>query len=390
MNKKETFKNEINTSDNVCSFSLLETGRNAFPEIINQIRLATKEIMIHMFIWREDWIGLEIAKELLEAADRGILITIEKDRYGLILEYAEESQRSFCHRPALPDRVQINILRLIYNRDLYGKRLQTGRSTLYRKLKEHPNVIMRDSIRTIDHSKFYIFDRRTMILGGINIEDKEYFRDSRGRVYYDYMVKISDPEIISQFLHKREFPQMKDNMFLINTNEPVRCFELKKSFLELIDAAESELTILMAYFAPEKEIISAIYRALERGVHVKILIPRNANFNNDTNRLTVSKLFRSRHTQGIGKLSVYMTNYMLHAKLLMNEKRIITGSCNINQKSFTRLGELCVAVNNDDSPFAHQVRTSIEYLFRNSSCINDRDDIRFNHFMAVLETTVMR
>ena len=84
------------SSKNKNIITLLETGRRAFPEIIDQIRNAKKEIIVHMFIWREDEIGLKIAEELLKAADRGVSITIEKDRYGLLLEYAEESQRSFC------------------------------------------------------------------------------------------------------------------------------------------------------------------------------------------------------------------------------------------------------------------------------------------------------
>ena len=373
--------------DNTYAISLLETGRNAFPEIIYQIHLARQEIILHMFIWREDRIGLQIAEELLKAADRGVSVVIEKDRYGLLLEYAEESQRSFCHSPDLLERIQIQALCLSDNRELFGKRLHTDRSELYQKLKEHPNVIMQDNRKTKDHSKYYIFDRQIMILGGINIEDKEYYSDSRGRIYFDYMVRISDEKIVSRFLDKRENPEKQDDLFRINTKEPVRCFELKESFLELINEAERELTILMAYFAPEKEILAAIYRALERGVNVRILISRSSNYMDDTNKLTVSKLLGSKHASG--KLSVFMTDYMLHVKLVMNEKRIITGSCNINKKAFNTLGELCVAVNNDDSPVACRVRESVEALFKSSVYIHGAD-IRFNRFMAAAEIVIMR
>ena len=377
-----------------CAFRLLETGRDAFPEIIDQIRSAGQEIILHMFIWREDRIGLEIAGELLKAADRGVSIVIEKDRYGLLLEYAEESQRSFCHSPDLWERLQIRALCLACNPDLFGKRLQVNRSDLYRKLKEHPNVMMQDSRKTKDHSKYFIFDRRIMILGGINIEDKEYFSDARGRVYFDYMVRISDPEIVSQFLEKREFPQKKSDLFRTNMKEPVRCFELKESFLKLIDDTERELVIVMAYFAPEKDILAAICRALERGASVRILISRSANYNNDTNRRTVSKLLGWKQAGSDGKadrkLSVFLTDYMLHAKLIMNEKSILTGSCNINRKSFSRLGELCIVTDNDNSPFAGQIRASVEELFRNAVQIGDRDEIRYDPFMAAAETIIMR
>ena len=374
--------------DNTYAISLLETGRDAFPEIIRQIRSARQEIMVHMFIWREDRIGLRIAEELLKAADRGVSIVIEKDRYGLLLEYAEESQRSFCHTPDHLERIQIKALCLSDNRELFGKHLHTERSELYKKLKEHPNVLMQDNRKTKDHSKYYIFDRQIMILGGINIEDKEYYSDSRDRIYFDYMVKISDAKIVSRFLEKRENPEKKDDLFRLNTKEPVRCFELKESFLELINEAERELTIMMAYFAPEKEIISAIYRYLERGVNVRVLISKSSNYMDNTNKYTVTKLLSRKHNSG--KLSVFMTDYMLHAKLVMNEKRIITGSCNINKKAFITLGELCVAVNNDDSTFASQVRESTEALFRSSAQINDSNDISFNRFMAAVEILIMR
>ena len=397
MNLEKKYENGTRQEPaNDCAISLLETGRDAFPEIIRQIRSAGQEIILHMFIWREDRIGVEIAGELLKAADRGVSIVIEKDRYGLLLEYAEESQRSFCHSPDLLERIEIKALCLACNRDLYRKRLQVSRSDLYRKLKEHPNVVMKDDRKTKDHAKYYIFDRRIMILGGINIEDKEYFSDSKGRVYFDYMVRISDAEIVSQFLDKREFPQKKNDLFRANMKEPNRCFELKESFLDLIDEAERELIIVMAYFAPVKEILSAIYRALCRGVSVRILISSSANYMNDMNRRTVSKLlsskqvFCNRDRNTGGKLSVFMTDYMLHAKLMMNEKHIITGSCNINQKSFSKLGELCVAVNNDNSPFACQVRESVEEIFRNSARIYACDDIRFDHIMAAVEMAIMR
>ena len=382
------------TPENVCSIVLLETGSNAFPEIISHIRSARKEIMVHMFIWREDRIGVMIAEELLQAADRGVSIVIEKDRYGLLFEYSEESQLSFCHSPDLLERIQIKAMCLAGNQGLFSKPLQTKRSELYTKLKEHPNVMMKDDRKTKDHSKYYIFDRRVMILGGINIEDKEYFSDLKGRTYFDYMIRIDDEKIVSQFLDKREYPQKKYDLFRLNTKEPVRHFELKVSFLELIDDTKCELTVMMAYFAPEKEIISAIYRALERGASVRILISGDSNFMNDTNRFTAAKLLRSQYGchngKSSGKLSVFMTEYMLHAKLIMNEKRIITGSCNITQKSFSRLGELCIAADNDDSPFACQVRESVEEVFRNSVLIENSSDIKFDHFMAIIETVIMR
>ncbi|MBE6027987.1 MAG: phosphatidylserine/phosphatidylglycerophosphate/cardiolipin synthase family protein [Clostridiales bacterium] len=374
------------------TFELLEGGRNAFPEIIRQIRAADHEITVHMFIWREDRIGTEIAREIIASADRGVKVTIEKDMYAVILEYAEESQRSLCHRPDLRDRFQISMLELLYNRELAAKRLRTSRSSLYTQLKEHPNIVLKDDVRTCDHSKYYIFDRKVMILGGINIEDKEYYSDSKGRVYHDYMIKISDADIVVQFLEKRADPQKESDLFMVNMKEPVSCFELKSNYMELIDGAERELCIMMAYFAPEKDIMSAIKRALHRGVHVRILIPRSANYMDDMNRSAVSKLHKySKAHSGdySGRLGTFMTDRMLHAKLLMSERRVIIGSCNINRKAFTKLDELAVSVDNDDSPFAAEIRSSVEEAFQNAECVSTRGKIKYNPVLAAIETAVM-
>ena len=373
-------------------FELLEGGGNAFPEIIRQIRAADHEITVHMFIWREDRIGTEIARELIAAADRGVKVTIEKDKYAVTLEYAEESQRSLCHRPDLKDRFRILMLELIYNKELAAKRLKTSRSSLYMQLKEHPNVAMTDDIRTCDHSKYYIFDRKVMILGGINIEDKEYYSDSKRRIYHDYMVKVSDPDTVTEFLEKRKDPKKKSDLFRVNMKEPFSCFELKSSYLEIIDGAERELCILMAYFAPDKEILSAIKRALHRGVHVRIMIPQSANYMDDMNKLSVSKLLgysKARGGECSGMLEVCMTERMLHSKLLMNEQRIIIGSCNINSKAFTKLDELAVVVDNDGSPFAEEIRSSLTEIFKNAEYISAGSRISYDPVLAVIETAVM-
>ena len=371
---------------------LLEGGRNAFPEIIRQIRAAEHEITVHMFIWREDRIGTEIAREIISAADRGVKVTIEKDMYAVTLEYAEESQRSLCHRPDLRDRFNISVLELFYNRELMGKRLRTSRSSLYTRLKEHPGIVLLDGVRTYDHSKYYIFDRRVMILGGINIEDKEYYSDLKGRLYHDYMIKISDPDKVAEFLEKRKDPRKKSGLFRANMKKPVSCFELKSSYMEMIDSAERELFIMMAYFAPDKDILPAIERALHRAVRVRILIPKNANFMDDMNKLAVSKLlgYSRAHRGGYsGELEVFMTERMLHSKLLMNERRIMIGSCNINRKSFTKLDELAVAADNDDSPFASEIRSSVREAFQNAEPVSARGRIRYDPVLAAIETSVM-
>jgi phosphatidylserine/phosphatidylglycerophosphate/cardiolipin synthase-like enzyme len=112
----------------------------------------------------------------------------------------------------------------------------------------------------------------------------------------------------------------------------------------------------------------------------------------DMNRSAVSKLHKySKAHSGdySGRLGIFMTDRMLHAKLLMSERRVIIGSCNINRKSFTKLDELAITVDNDDSPFAEEIRSSVGKSFQNAECVSTRDRISYHPVLAALETAVM-
>ena len=78
---------------------------------------------------------------------------------------------------------------------------------------------------------------------------------------------------------------------------------------------------------------------------------------------------------------------MLHAKLLMSEKTISLGSCNITKKAFGQLDELNVFVPNDERSFALSVKASVEDIFRRSEPLEA--DIRYNPFMAAAESLLV-
>ena len=76
---------------------LLVNGQASFDCIFDQIDTAKKSIEVSMFIWRNDRIGCALALHLLNAAHRGVKITIKKDLVGAIFEYSEETRQSFFH-----------------------------------------------------------------------------------------------------------------------------------------------------------------------------------------------------------------------------------------------------------------------------------------------------
>ena len=273
---------------------LLVDGKNAFPEIIRCIRNARESILINMFIWRNDTIGCTLARELLAAADRGVKVTISKDRYGMICETCEESRQSFFNRrPSLAEKLKIAALALCYNRDRSHAPHDTclDNGSLLHALLEHPNIDAMYDKNKYDHSKFYLFDGETLIFGGINVEDKENGQDYAGRAYHDYMVKLTEAPLIAEFLECRRSPA-SGGTFEMNLKERGNWFGMKDAYLKLIDAAEKSLTIVMAYFSALPEFETAILGAAQRGVDVRIVIPAYANFQGDLNKKAVSRLIK--------------------------------------------------------------------------------------------------
>src|SRR3989338_100783 len=77
---------------------LLIGGKKAFKKIFKNIRKAKESIYINIHIWCDDFIGNKMAKMLLEAADRGVQVTIVKDQLGAIAEFGDSNNQSFFNK----------------------------------------------------------------------------------------------------------------------------------------------------------------------------------------------------------------------------------------------------------------------------------------------------
>ena len=241
---------------------LLIDGAAAFEEILYCVDSARTSILINMFIWREDTIGIRLANAVLRAAERGVRVTISVDRVGMVLERCEEHGRSFFHRaPDWMEWLKIVTLRMGYPKNCGKMEKGCACEGLLEKLLSHPNVIVERDRKKNDHSKYYIFDEQILIFGGINVEDKECGADCAGRVYQDYMLKLEGEEYVRVFRDKLERNLDTADGYCFHMNNKTispAAFEMKDSFLSIINSAQRELVIVMAYFSPIPEIVDAI------------------------------------------------------------------------------------------------------------------------------------
>ena len=370
------------------NLALLVDGRQAFPDIIRCIEHARHSVEINMFIWRDDRIGSRMANAVLTAADNGAKVSISVDRYGVVLEKCEESRRSFFHKEQTPaELAKVRLLELLYPETCGTGMDDDEVSALYQRLISHPNIRVSADVFKADHSKFYIIDDEILFIGGINIEDKENGRDQSGRVYGDYMAKLTGPKYVQAFREKLATGRntLNELFFGVNLKEPERRFEMEALYLDLINSARKELHITMAYFSPLKPFVEALIAAHQRGVRVTIVMPEHANFQNDSNRRTARQLLKATG----GGIRVYFSPKMLHTKLVMNEEMISFGSTNITKKAFGQLNELNLFVPNTDSEFQRTLTRSIQDDILGARLIKSHRDVRYNPFLAFLEGFVV-
>ena len=368
---------------------LLIDGKQTFPEVLKCINNANKSIHINMFIWRDDKIGREIADALLVAANRGVEISISIDKYGAVLEKSEEAKRSLFHkRLTLAEWCKIRALELLYPTPNSPFAKRDDCDDLYRALISHPGIKVSEDVFKADHSKYYVFDDEILIMGGINIEDKENGSDMHGRVYQDYMIKLSGKKYVDALRKKLclGVDTLENLRFGANTKSPypVR-FEMREKYLKFINEATSSLIIVMAYFSPCKDFIKAIANACARGVDVTLLMPASANFQDDSNKRTMEKLLNATG----GKINVYTSPKMLHTKAMISDTALTLGSTNITKKAFKQLSELNIFIDDHESELRLELMKSIEENIAISRKITDASQIKYNKFNALCEGILM-
>ena len=365
-------------------FTLLVDGKNAFPEIIRCIENARRSVYINMFIWRDDAIGNRMAQAVLAAADKGARVYVSVDRYGVVLEKAEECKRSFFHKKtSLTEKLKIRALELLYPMKNAPRRAKDEETELYKALISHPNVTVSRDVFKADHSKYYIIDDEILFLGGINIEDKENGSDMQGREYGDYMAKLAGAEYVAAFRAKLNdgVDVSQEYFFGANIKGEKRRFEMEARYLEMIDSARERLHITMAYFTPLAPFVDALVRAHERDVHITLILPEHANYQDDSNRRTACKLLKATD----GGIEVFFSPKMLHTKLMINDDLISFGSTNITKKAFGQLDELNLFVKNTDSTFRDTLMESVEADMRGAKRVNHYREIKYNRLLAFLE-----
>lgn len=368
---------------------LLTGAGQAFPRILAAIGRARRSIHINMFIWRDDRVGNALAQALLDAAGRGVRVTVSKDKLGVVFERAEENKQSFFHKSFdLPLWLRHRALDAFYRIPGEPRSSRQRPSAMAEQFLRHPNIAVdKDTIKG-DHSKFYLIDEEVLILGGMNVEDK-IFQDVSGRKWRDFMLEIHDPETVRRFRERLRGDRAPDPSlpleFAFNLVRPGRrVLEIKPLVLELLAGARDTVTILMAYIG-DRDVSREIAAAARRGVAVTLVLPARANIQPDYNLRILRDICRNCD----GALAIHLCPDMLHAKLLAFDDTVfLLGSANLNTQALARLSELDVLLRDPAPSLRDQLQAATREIIDASPGVRRAEEIRFNPIRAWLESLV--
>lgn len=306
---------------------VFESGTEAFDEILRRIDTAERSILVRAFVWRDDGSGNAMAAALLRAAQRGVDITIRKDRIGANYEFISGGRQSFFSKKVtFQQHVRNVFMSIVYAG--FGSHRQRP-NALLEALLAHPRIRVEHDTLT-DHSKLFVFDDRWVVLGSMGIGDNHRHE------WIDVMLEVDDPELVARLRQRcsgaAAFDPSRAMDFLVHSRDahaPGTCPMLGER-LALIERARRRLTVVMAYLG-DRRYTDALVRAVERGVEVTVLAPARADVLGDTNLATCDVLLR--RCRNAPNLRVVLHPSMVHAKLVIVDGRW----CDVGSANFTRL-----------------------------------------------------
>lgn len=238
---------------------VITDGRVLWERMLQDIRNARRSIRIEYYRWAPDEAGDQIREAVLEKLAEGVQVQI-------LIE-------NLCS-PFLP-------------KSFYQKMEKAGARLLYFTDTEGSFSRFFRGIRHRDHRKILVVDEEIGYTGGTNIVKK--YRDE----WRDTNVRIKGPAVA---LLSRFFDEMWEQRGgapvaatpsgpqPVEGGVPVQLCAygagdsiMVKAICKMLDLARERVYIQTPYFCPTDNILRAMREAAERGVDVRILLPREVD-----------------------------------------------------------------------------------------------------------------
>ena len=337
------------------------------PQLLRDIYHAKEYVLFQFFKFENDSLGLVVREELINKAQDGVPVYVIYDAFpGAIVDH------SFFHEM-----------------QLYGVKVHR-----YNPIFPLPSAYSNNR----NHRKIVVIDGKIGYIGGMNIAQRYLtgvhggaWRDTHLRitgtacqdlqkVFLDDWRKLSsatDIDLPTLYLSRSdttsamqtqlaEGAQHAQSAIQIIASDPQESTPpILHAMIQMADSATQYLYIQSPYFLPPKSLQTTLCHAAQRGVDVRLMIPKRGDrsiFISYASRSYLKPLLES----GI-KVFFHNTGF-IHAKMLVADSKVTTvGSANIDFRSFNQSSEVNAFVY--DTLFAQQMRQIFEQDMRHCDLI---------------------
>ncbi len=295
------------------------------------IRSAQREVLVEMYWFASDRTGRTFAQALIERAKAGVCVRVIYDSVGSLSaddSMFDEMRGAGCKveefNPIAPWRARFS----------FGR------------------------INRRDHRKLVVVDGSLAITGGINLGDQWAPKHEGGGGFRDDAVEVVGGA--ARELRGLFYRTFRESPILLPAHEPAdgNCEvvvlasdllaerrDIYSGYLKAIARATQDILITNSYFIPTNRVRRALIHAVERGVRVRVLVPRN-------NDVKVAQYASRACYEKLLKGGVEIHEWMggiLHGKTAaVDDLWCTAGSFNFDALSLHNNLELNVAILNHD------------------------------------------
>jgi len=328
------------------SIELIRGGAPYFNVLERLINEAAESIHFQMYIFEADETGKRVADALIKAAKRGVKIYMLLDGYA---------SRTFGLSSLLDDLKKAGILFRWFEPLFRGHNFFVGRRM---------------------HHKVIVADAKHGLVGGLNITNRyndigdepgwldlaalvhgESARELHNRcvqMWFRRASKANTVNVRTSVSHDGDcFVRVRINDWARNKNQ------ISRSYIEMLQRANSSVTIMSSYFMPGRVIRKYLRAASNRGVRIRIIMTKVSD-------VALAKAAERFFYPWLLRRNIEIYEYrqkVLHAKVASYDGTWVTiGSYNVNDLSAYASIELNLDVH--DRGFSRTVDQSLERIIQ--------------------------
>lgn len=233
-------------------------GQDLFDDMLAAIAEARHQVLFESYIWKGDEVGEQFKQALIDAAERGVEVYVIYDAFANLVV-----DPRFKRFPP-----ELRVLKYpVYNAGLRFYDLRRyGR----------------------DHRKILVVDDDVAFVGGFNIGTAyaTEWRDTHARItgpaVWDLKRSFADfwnehRRGLRPLLLRSSDAEWEPRIRLHRNLPRQWMFPIRSMYLEAINRARRNIWMTHAYFIPDQDFVDALKAAAQRGVDVRILVPRTSN-----------------------------------------------------------------------------------------------------------------